>query len=104
MNKIGLSFEQVVEIYSKHGHQIKQPASVKAITEIVNVIAAQIMDNVNERFNEYFNALLEIDKRVAQSNAPQVKRQGGSGTSGRVCYCGTVVLGSDPCGVCGSRA
>lgn len=97
---LGITYEELVEIYAVCGHTIKQPASVKAIAVALNTVAAKILENVNDRFNSYYKALQDLNaKVVALQGAPKTAKAW-SGQTGHMCYCGAIVTG-ERCEVCG---
>lgn len=107
MYKLAITYDELLEIYAVNGHTVKQPNSVKAITQALNTVYSRVMDSVAARFNDYGNVLLELQAKVAelqgvivaQATSAQTQRKAVN-TSGRMCYCGTLVQGGGPCPTC----
>jgi hypothetical protein len=97
MDKLGITFEELVEIYDRNGHVIKQPNSVKAIAGALNVVASRVYNALDERLTILATAVMDLSVKVgtmsAQRMAPQRVAMRGE------CYCGTPIAGPR-CDVC----
>lgn len=110
MSKLGITYEELLEIYAVNGHQVKQPNSVKAIAQALNTIYSRVfsgvMDTVNNRLNEYYNVIVSLERKVTDLQAAAIKVPGPRRAAGpgRNCYCGTFVHPEEPsCPVCKAK-
>lgn len=108
MLKIGITYDELLEIYAINGHQVKQPNSVKAIAHALTTISKRIVDMVDARFNDYANVLVELQGKVAELQGLVVQQAAGAPRratgAGKLCYCGTFVQASDErCPTCHAR-
>jgi hypothetical protein len=105
MKVLGISFDELCEIYARNGHQIKQPNSVKAINEAINIAMFRVWELLDKRFNDYNAALLALSTEVEVLKAQlqnKVARAVPNLTMSGRCYCGTLIT-DQACGTCGRK-
>lgn len=98
MDKLGITYEELVQIYDKCGHAIKQPNSVKAIAGALNVVASRLHMHFDERLTMLANAVMDLSVKVG-SLAMGTRQNQTRNMSRGICYCGTPIEGSR-CDVC----
>lgn len=92
MEQIGITYEELVEIYERAGHTIKQPNSVKAIAGALNIVATRVYQSLDERLVQLATAVMELATKVgvmsrsAGSSKPTTYARG-------TCYCGMPITG-----------
>lgn len=99
MDKIGITYEELVSIYEKCGHAIKQPNSVKAIAGALNVVASRLHTHFDERLTMLATAVMDLSVKVGTMSANTQRMTPQRASMRGECYCGTPITGPR-CDVC----
>jgi hypothetical protein len=99
MDKLGITFEELVEIYDRNGHVIKQPNSVKAIAGALNVVASRVYNALDERLTILATAVMDLSVKVGTMSANAQRMTPQRASMRGECYCGTPISGPR-CEVC----